>query len=206
MSEWVETTLGDVAEIAIGRTPPTKEPRYWTEDLSRPFCTIADMSGRTIDPRRQGVSELAELEGKAKRVPKGALLMSFKLTIGRVGFAGRDLFPNEAIAWLRPVGSKLDDRFLALALESQDLSAGAGRAVKGNTLNSKSLRAICISHPSLTEQRRIVAVMSAVDAQTTALEAELDALRRVRTDVLNDILSQKITVDEAVDQFVGEVA
>jgi restriction endonuclease S subunit len=179
MSEWVEAKLGEIAEILIGRTPPTKEPRYWAEDLSRPFCTIADMAGgRSIDPRRQGVSELAESEGKAKRVPKGALLMSFKLTIGRVGFASRDLFPNEAIAWIRPVGAQLDDRFLALALESQDLSAGAGRAVKGNTLNSKSLRAICINYPSLPAQRRIVAVISAVDAQIAAMESEGKTLRQ----------------------------
>ena len=99
---WTDAALGDVAEIAIGRTPPRDEPRYWTNDLTRPFCTIADMGDGTILPGREGVTEAAEVDGKAKRMPAGSLLLSFKLTIGRVGIAGVDLFPNEAIARVEP--------------------------------------------------------------------------------------------------------
>ncbi len=118
MPDWAKKTLGEVAEITIGKTPPRKDPRYWTSDLERPFCTIADMDGRLIDPKREGVTALAESEGKAKRFPAGALLMSFKLTIGRIGFAAQDIFPNEAIAWLCTKSPNLDERFLALWLAS----------------------------------------------------------------------------------------
>lgn len=176
MSDWIETTLGDAATIKIGRTPPTKDPKYWTDNLARPFCTIADMTGTMVRPHRQGVTAEAEAEGKAKRFPADTLLMSFKLSIGRVGFAACDLFPNEAIAGLEPRTNDLDKRFLAYALGSQDLTAGSGRAVKGSTLNGASLRAIHVYYPPLPEQRRIVAVMSAVDAQGEALEGEREAL------------------------------
>lgn len=174
MSGWYETTLGEIAEIKIGRTPPRKEARYWTNRLDRPFCTIADMEGRAVNPRREGVTEAAEAEGKAKRFPAGALLMSFKLSIGRIGFAARDVFPNEAIAWLRPTIADLDARYLALWLEGQDLTPGAGRAVKGNTLNRESLRAIAVCHPAPPEQRRIIDAMDALDGQVEALEHEAD--------------------------------
>lgn len=176
---WVDASLGDVADITIGRTPPRDDPRYWTEDLTRPFCTIADMDGSIVRPRREGVTREAEADGKAKRMPAGSLLLSFKLTIGRVGIAGVDLFPNEAIARVEPVTASLDKGYLALWLSSTDLLKGAGRAVKGNTLNSTSLRAIPVSYPAPAEQRRIVDVVRALDhtlaAAGTAVK-RLDAL------------------------------
>lgn len=130
MSDWARTTLGDVASITIGRTPPRNESRYWTPDLERPFCTIADMTSWLISPDREGVTALAEEHGRAKRIPAGALLLSFKLSIGRVGFAARDLFPNEAIAWLQPDAARVVPEFLALWLQSHDLTESSGRAVR----------------------------------------------------------------------------
>lgn len=181
---WTHSTLGQVAKLTIGRTPPRAEARYWTKELHRPFCTIADMGEWTINPRREGVTEAAEASGKAKRVPAGSMLMSFKLTIGRVGFAACDVFPNEAIVWISVHDRALDESFLALYLTTQDLTATSGRAVKGNTLNTASLNAIPVRFPSLAEQRRIVDLIRAVDRavdlagrHATAVEGVLAALR-----------------------------
>jgi restriction endonuclease S subunit len=165
---WREVTLGEIAEIVIGRTPPRDKLEYWTDNMDRPFCTIADMTDATVIPRREGVTTLAELEGKARRVPAGSLLMSFKLTLGRVGFAGLDLFPNEAIAWLRCTVPDVCDRYLALWLSALDMDEFAGRAVKGKTLNGSSLRALPVSFPPLDEQRRIVDLIAAVDENADA--------------------------------------
>jgi type I restriction enzyme, S subunit len=200
--EWREASLGEVCRIRIGRTPPRKEARYWTQDLERPFCTIADMTERRINPIREGVTQVAESDGKAKRVPAGSLLMSFKLTIGRVGFAARDLFPNEAIAWLKPVDPELDQDYLALWLEGQDLSEGSGRAVKGSTLNSDSLRSIRVEVPPLDVQRRIVDLIGAVDANLDRLRQETGTLKALRTVLLNDLLKREVEIPESYDQLV----
>lgn len=193
------TTLGEVAQITIGRTPPRDQARYWTKDLTRPFCTIADMKAAFIDPLREGVTEAAEAEGKAKRVPAGSLLMSFKLTIGKVGFAKRDLFPNEAIAWLQPMRHDLSAEFLALFLSGQDLSAGSGRAVKGNTLNGTSLRAIPVRLPPVEEQQRIVDLFGAVDKQIEMLTEEAAALKAMRGSLLGSLLSGEVEIPESYD-------
>lgn len=206
--EWTATTLGDVTDITIGRTPARKTARYWTTDLANPFCTIADMTGSVIDPRREGVTEAAISEGKAKKAPAGSLLMSFKLTIGRVGFAARDLFPNEAIAWLRATSPEVDERYLALWLSNQDLTAGSGRAVKGNTLNGDSLRAIQVMLPPRLVQRRIVDLMAHLDNHLANLRAEKGELVRV-----GDVIRREhfwpasdlptLTLGEAADWYSG---
>jgi restriction endonuclease S subunit len=203
---WLVRTLGDVADIRIGRTPPRKEARYWTTDLTRPFCTIADMDGRVIMPQGEGVTEVAVAEGKAKRVPAGSLLLSFKLTIGRVGFAGRDVFPNEAIAWVEPKVESLLSGYLGLWLGSADLEASTGRAVKGMTLNSASLRAIPVAIPPLAEQQRIVRLIDGLDATSEATGAYIDALLIFRRAMLSDLLSGEHAIPVSYDRFLDAAA
>jgi type I restriction enzyme S subunit len=186
---WTETSLGEVAALTMGRTPSRSDKTYWTEDLAYPFCTIADMDGKFIFPKREGVTIKAIQDGKAKIAPTGTLLMSFKLTIGRMGFAGQDIFPNEAIVSITPDSTIALDMFLYCLLGFQDLTAGSGRAIKGETLNSKSLSAIPIFLPPLAEQKRIVDVVSSVDAYIDALQHQADTARVARNAVLQDLLS-----------------
>ena len=42
IGDWVETTLGDVAKIASGATPSTKEVTYWGGDIA--WITPKDLS------------------------------------------------------------------------------------------------------------------------------------------------------------------
>jgi len=201
--DWQETTLGEIADLEIGRTPPRKSPEYWTESLQRPFCSIADMVGRVVTPSREGVTELAEVDNKARRVTAGSLLMSFKLTIGRVAFAGCDLFPNEAIVAITPNPVTTSREFLYLYLGSRDLTEGSGQAVKGKTLNSKSLRAIGIHLPSLVEQQEIVDLVGSIDEQISSLESQVESVRTFRQSVLSELLSGERLLDESYDVAVG---
>ena len=210
---WTETTLGEIATLTIGRTPSRNEKSYWTDDLTYPFCTIADMDGKLIFPIREGVTIKAIQEGKAKIAPKGTLLMSFKLTIGRMGFAGQDIYPNEAIVSITPNSGKVTDLFLYYLLGFQDLTADSGRAIKGETLNSKSLSAIPICLPPLAEQNRIVDVVSSVDTYIEALSSSpsgirvtidvLNTARRLRGALLSDLLSGKHEIPASYDSFLG---
>ena len=206
---WQETTLGEIADLEIGRTPPRNSSQYWTESLERPFCSIADMDGRVITPSREGVTELAEDDNKARRISAGSLLMSFKLTIGRMAFAGCDLFPNEAIVAITPNEVSASREFLYLNLGSRDLTEGSGQAVKGKTLNSKSLRAINIHLPSLDEQRRIVDLVGSIDTYIDSLETQIETTRTARAALLSELLSnpgddwQETTLGDAADVVSG---
>lgn len=193
---WTEATLGDIAALSIGRTPDRKNATYWTSDTSHPFCTIADMPVESwnINPQREGVTEAAIRDGKAKLAPAGSLLMSFKLTIGRVGFAERDVYPNEAIVRIEPCAG-VSPRFLALWLESRDLTENAPRAVKGKTLNSMSLAAIRVLLPKRDVQDSISDTIEAVDQRIASARVEAGRLRAVRASLLSALLNRDIDVD-----------
>lgn len=203
---WRETTLGEVASRVIGRTPKRRESRYWTNDLSLPFFTIADMQDRRVTTGREGVTQQAVEEGQAKRVPAGSLLLSFKLSIGKVVITDRDVFPNEAIAWIRPTADVNRD-YLALALESVKWNDLGGRAVKGKTMNSASLDAVPLVLPPLDEQRRIVDLIGALD-RVIALHAVLNGraagghLHQLRSNLLTALLSGEHEIPESYDELM----
>ena len=91
--------------------------------------------------------------------------MSFKLSIGKLAVAGRDLFTNEAIAAL-PVRnpSVLDRDFLYYALQVVDLRAEVDKASKGPTLNKAKIKRIKVPIPPLDIQRHIVTLLDRADA------------------------------------------
>ena len=195
MSDWETATLGSIADLTIGRTPPRGEPHWWTADLERPFCTIADMGPMSVRPIREGVTERAERAGKAKRFPAGSLMMSFKLSIGKVGFAAVDVFPNEAIVGIDVRDPRVDVRYLAHFLGSQDLTRAAGEAVKGKTLNGTTLRAIRVAIPPLEVQRALVVAIDQIDQVCDALHDEADALQQVKSRTIRDVLNGSLDVE-----------
>ncbi len=153
---WEWRRLGELCDISLGRTPSRSEPRYWGGANS--WATISDLNEGQLFDTAEHITDLAVAETNSKPAPTGTLLMSFKLTIGKMAFAGHDLYTNEAIAALPARNpDELYNRFLYYALKTRTLEQGADEAVKGKTLNKAKLQVLEIPVPPLHEQRRIVA-------------------------------------------------
>jgi type I restriction enzyme S subunit len=179
--------LEEVALLDIGRTPPRDNAAYWTTDLERPFCTIADLTPGETRPTREGVTGLAETTGKAKRFAAGTLLMSFKLTIGRISLAAVDLFPNEAIVAINPRPGVRKD-YLELALASTAWEKLANSAVKGKTLNKKSLARLPVPNLETAGQDDLLTAVAPLRAISTQAAATCASLRSLRTSLLQELI------------------
>lgn len=192
--KWKWSTLGDETVIDLGRTPSRSDKSMW--DPSRTsgcvWLSIADLSacsGRHISDSKEYISAKGAKAGKL--VKAGTLLMSFKLSIGKLAFAGVDLYTNEAIAAL-PIRdrNRLDPEFLYHYLSSVDWAgvATGSEKVKGATLNKAKLAVIPVPVPPLDEQQRMVGRLDSVSDQITELlkirERGVEALKEVRRSVL----------------------
>lgn len=176
MRGWTSEPLGDLCEINIGRTPSRVRADYWGPGHA--WVSISDMSGNSrVGATRETITDQAIREAGCKIVPAGTLLMSFKLSIGKLAFAQKDVYTNEAIAAL-PIKKpkKLCKEFLYRALEATDFSEMGDRAAKGRTLNKKSLALIEIPLPPLDEQRRIAAILDQADALRRARRRAIERL------------------------------
>lgn len=154
---WETDRLGDLCDIVIGGTPRRQTHEYWGG--SNRWACISDLNNGVLTETRERITDLGVENSNAKLIKTGTLLFSFKLTIGKMAFAGVDLYTNEAIAAL-PIktADRIEPKFLYYALKVASVTKGAEEAAKGFTLNMGTLPLIKIAFPkTCDEQRRIVA-------------------------------------------------
>lgn len=169
---WPTKKLGEVCEIRIGKTPRRGVAKYWTNG-TLPWATISEVRGAEITNTNERITETATKELNMSPFPRGTVLYTFKLSIGRVGIAGVDLFTNEAIAgFLIKDRKELMPEWLFYVLPLIDYKPFLSNAVKGNTLNKSSLKLLPIPLPPLKLQKQIVERMDKI-AEAQRLNDEL---------------------------------
>lgn len=98
---WNLKKIKYVYNIQTGFTPDTSRDDYYSENSKNTWVSIADLTnnvGKEIIDSSNYISDIYLREKKPKRIKKGSLLYSFKLSVGKTAFAGKDLYTNEAIA------------------------------------------------------------------------------------------------------------
>jgi len=196
--------LGELCKLTMGRTPPRGNSKYW--DSSRKtkniWISIADMTksldGTLIDSKVYLSDEGSKTFPKVKM---GTLLLSFKLSIGKLAIAGTDLQTNEAIMAMNELNEDLIlQDYLYYFLFGFDWSeALEGRSkVKGNTLNKKILEELPIKFPSLEKQREIVEKLDSAFAEIELLKAQIKIEQDYATALRQSLLSSAFTQEEAV--------
>ncbi|EAJ0326320.1 restriction endonuclease subunit S [Campylobacter lari] len=172
---WEVKKLGDIVEIQIGKTPSRNNIDFFQG--KNIWLSIRDLKSKFVSSSNEKISNDAILKTNMKIVPKGTLLMSFKLTLGKTAFADCDLYTNEAIAAIFIKDKNINKYFLDYALKFADLEKYVDNAVKGKTLNKQKLKQIEILLPSLKEQERIVGILdesfAKIDESIKILEQDL---------------------------------
>ncbi|MFR5535702.1 MAG: restriction endonuclease subunit S [Bacteroides xylanisolvens] len=157
---WTWVRFGQYIRMSIGKTPPRGEIKYWTNG-KYPWVSISDMSDYgLVTTTKESVSECARnLFGKIS--PAGTLIMSFKLTVGRTSLLNVSAYHNEAIISIYPFVDKNYQarNYLFHILPIISNLGDSKDAIKGKTLNSKSLNNLLLPLPPLKEQGRIVAMI-----------------------------------------------
>ncbi|MBK7052384.1 MAG: restriction endonuclease subunit S [Rhodoferax sp.] len=192
-SDWVTGLLGDLCSIEIGGTPSRNAPEYWdvAKETNNAWLSIRDLNKRVIHTTSEHISAEGVKNSNVKLQSVGTVLMSFKLSIGRVAYAGIPLYTNEAIAGLR--SEVVDHDFLYQGLQHCDLLAGVDQAIKGATLNKAKLKKIKFEYPpSRNEQSKIAEILSTVDQAIEQTEALIAKQQRIKTGLMQDLLTRGI--------------
>ena len=179
---WVWTRFSQIVSFDLGKTPDRHNNRYWNNG-KYPWFTIADLQEMgAVSSSKEKISEIALNEKFAgKLIPRGTLLMSFKLTVGKTSILDVDAVHNEAIISISPIISEheITRDFLLNVLPVLVLCVKKRDAVKGATLNSSKLATMFVPLPPLSEQQRIVSRIEELFDQITAIEqnqADIDTL------------------------------
>ena len=139
-----EIVMSDCFDITIGKTPPRKESHWFTKnstdikwlsisDLGKSSIFCFDTSER-ITP--EGISKY-----NVKVVPKNTVVLSFKLTVGKVAITGCDMATNEAIAHFNSSDHSLLE-YLYCYLKRYNFDTLGNTSSIATAVNSKTIKAM----------------------------------------------------------------
>ena len=194
---WQIKPLGDLCQIQLGKTPHRKTEKFWDKDKNSTniWLSISDLiHGKEVFDSKEYVSD----EGKKifKITPKGTLMLSFKLTLGRVSFAGKDLLTNEAIASLINLDASILKQYLFyyFCFFDWDLATRGDVKLKGKTLNKKKLENLEILIPPIEVQKEIVEILDkafeSIEKAKANIERNIENAKELFQSKLNQIFSK----------------
>ena len=194
--------LGEIFSLQMGKTPDRHSPEFWSEG-TEPWISIADLTkcNKYIENTAEKITATAVDESGIKIIPKNTVIMSFKLSIGKVAITPKEMYSNEAIMSFIDKGVlKIEPVYLYYLLMHKDWDTGTNKAVMGKTLNKASLSQMTVNIHGYSGQLEIIKALDAASSIIAARKqqlTELDNLIKARfVEMFEDGMSPLKNIDE----------
>lgn len=169
---WKWTTLGEVAAVITGTTPPTKDPENYGDAV--PFVKPTELIDRPIHSAPQGLSEVGLKI--ARTAPPGAVLVSYIGVLGKTGIARTQVAFNQQINAIVFNELVLPEFGLYYAQTLRPWLYGQASATTLPIVNKGKFQRAPFPLVPLEDQRRIVAE---IEKQFSRLDEAVANLKRV---------------------------
>lgn len=204
---WKVVHADEVYNINIGKTPPRKE-RIWfsnSESSNVQWVSISDMGncGAFIGNSKEYLTEDAINKFNIIIVPKDTILLSFKLTIGRVAIAQKELTTNEAIARFYLPYSQYRE-FTYLTLKNYDYSKLGSTSSIATAVNSKIIKGMKILLPTNEHIKNFSTIVKPIFDLMESYSNEIDSLSEFRDTLLPRLMSGELKITDIVDKSLNE--
>lgn len=188
---WTETTLGEVVAL---NPEATKDIAQVDEIVYVDLASVSAESGISTDLYR---GNFGDAPGRARRVIRSNDVLVSTVRPYLKGFAQVPQYLDGAIAStgftvLRANPKKVLSGFVWAIIGMNSFVEHLMDRATGSSypaVRPKDIASFKLSVPSLGEQKRIVDVVSSVDAYIDALQQQVDATRTARNAVLHELLS-----------------
>lgn len=180
MGNWKTCTIGDLGAVIGGATPSTKKAENYGGTIS--WITpkdLAGLTGRFISHGERNITEQGLKSCSAQLIPAHTVLFSSRAPIGYIAIAEQEVCTNQGFKSVVP-NKGTDYMFLYYLLKynkGKIENLGSGTTFK--EVSGSTMRSIEVSVPeTIEEQRRIAAVLSALDdkiEKNTAINENLAA-------------------------------
>jgi len=194
---WAIKRIDDVAEVMIGRTPPRKEAEWFTtEAIDVCWVSIKDMgkSGMFIFDTSEYLKQGAIQKFRIPIIPEGTVMLSFKLTVGRIGIASKAMASNEAIAQFQLKDSLISSKYLYFYLKNFNFESLGSTSSIATATNSDAIRDMHILVPNkklvMVFERKVNEVIERIRGNLL----ECRTLSDIRDSLLPRLMSGKIRV------------
>ncbi len=196
MNRWPKKKVEEIAVPVGGGTPSRKSPAYWGAGI--PWFTVADLSDdlkpQFLTKSREDITRLGLNNSAAKLIPKGAVVFSVRVVVGKIGIAQNEIVTNQDFISLIPKAI-INAEYLSYALLHRRNTIRhnqQGATIRG--IRKTHLLSMEISVPPLTEQRRIVArikeCLDRVDEIKLLRKASLRESENLESAIFTDFIKE----------------
>ena len=205
---WTYKTAENIAHVSIGKTPPRKESEWFSEQKTNntTWVSIRDMGvfgSHTGNTSEYLTSEAIE-KFNIKKVPKDSVLLSFKLTLGRVTIASEELTTNEAIAHFVEPKYCINVPYLYSYLSNFNYSSLGSTSSIATAVNSKIIKNMPILVPSVNVLDCYKKQIESSFQKMKSLDDETAMLTNLRDTLLPKLISGELRLDDIGAELTTE--
>jgi len=203
---WKYQSAKDIYTINIGKTPPRKLTELFNTKNGIDWVSISDMKadGPFINITKENLSESAVKEYRVKLVPKNSVLLSFKLTIGRVKITNKELATNEAIAHF--VTNKINSIYTYLYLKNFNFESLGNTSSIANAINSKIVKEMPILVPASEILEKFKEIIMPIFEKIELQQKENILLTQLRDTLLPKLMSGEIEIPDDIEVNIDELS
>lgn len=193
-----ESILEEVASIRIGRTPPRKEEKWFSTDTKDiKWISIKDLgnAGAYIQRTSEYLTKEAVDKFNIPVIPLNTVVLSFKLTIGRVAITSENMLSNEAIAQI-VIKSNIDltPEYLYLYLKQFDFNRLGSTSSIAKAINSKTIKSIPILLPGNATIQQFQHIVKPIFNKILNNQNQTTSLSKFRDSLLPKLMNGEVRV------------
>lgn len=185
-------------DISIGKTPPRKEPQWFsTNPQDVTWVSISDMGtcGLYISSSSEQLTKQAVERHNVKVVPDNTVLLSFKLTVGRIAITNGEMTTNEAIAHFKTDKKEINE-YLYCYLKCFNYQTMGSTSSIATAVNSKIIKGMPFVVPTNDELEEFHGFAAPMFAKIKANQIEIDNLTALRDTLLPKLMSGELDVSD----------
>lgn len=210
-SHWTLNKVKHNFSFKTGFTPTSGKTEYY-ENGTHVWINISDLQEKDVHDSVNKLTDKAIEDYKPEIVPKGSLLYSFKLSVGRVGFNTIDCYTNEAIFSIDPNGSA-NLNFFYYSLPEQIIKNANENIYGAKILNQELIKNAVLVTPPPEEQTAIATYLDRKTAEIDELIADkkrlLELYEEEKTAIINQAVTKGINPDVPMKdsgiEWLGEI-
>ncbi|MGL4998608.1 MAG: restriction endonuclease subunit S, partial [Cetobacterium sp.] len=195
---WEHGIVSNFFDITIGRTPSRKESQWFSkDDKDIKWASIKDLgkSGIYILNTDECITHEAIEKFNIKKIEANTVILSFKLTVGRVAITNETMLTNEAIAHFRNRRKSINlTEFLYLYLKKFNYNLLGSTSSIATAINSKIVKSIPIYLPTEEIIGNFNETLIKVFEKIRNNQLEIQSLTEIRDTLLPKLMSGEIEV------------
>ena len=195
---WTINIISDFGKVVTGKTPSTKVPEYWGEQI--PFVTIPDMHGQMlITSTARALSQEGADSQRSQNIPAGSTMVTCIATPGLVGYATKNCQTNQQINSVIP---KVEQSSIWLFWHLRGLiptlirNSGIGTVFAN--LNKSDFSNIKSITPEMALREAFSRIAEPIMELLETLNIESQYLREIREELLPRLISGELQIPEEI--------